>query len=218
MQSLFSKNNYFEFNKNVCKQISGTTIGTKFAPPYSCIFMDDIETSFLKTQQLQRFIWLRYIDDIFFVWTHGHSLIYFSRILTSFIQTWNLHTKRLRIVHFLDHHVSLKDGAIFTDLHIKPTDGYQFLHHKSSRPSYINNSIPFSQALRISRLCSSQSDFNAHTPNLKDWFLARDYPQKVVEEQIDDKVVFAKQPTRKDNSEQVVPFAAPYYPKLKDLG
>ena len=121
-------------------------------------------------------------------------------------------------VHFLDHHVSLKDGAIFTDLHIKPTDGYQFLHDKSSHPSHINNSIPFSQASRISRLCSSQNDFNAHFPNLKDWFLARDYPQKVVEEQIDDKVAFAKQPTRKDNSEQVVPFAAPYYPKLKDLG
>ena len=44
------------------------------------------------------------------------------------------------------------------------------------------------------------------------------YPQKVVEEQIDDKVGFGKQPTRKDNSEQVVPFAAPYRPKLKDLG
>ena len=71
-------------------------------------------------------------------------------------------------VHFLDHHVSLKDGAVFTDLHIKPTDGYQFLHHKSSHPSHINNSIPFSQASRISRLCSSQNDFNAHIPNLKD--------------------------------------------------
>ena len=31
-------------------------------------------------------------------------------------------------VHFLDLNVSLKGGAIFTDLQIKPTDGYQFLH------------------------------------------------------------------------------------------
>ena len=119
-------------------------------------------------------------------------------------------------VDLLDLHVSLKDGRIFTDLHVKPTDGRQFLHYKSFHPSHIKNSIPLSQALRISRLCSSQNDFNAHISNLKDWFLARDYPQKVVNEKIE-KVIFGKQPTRKDTSEQGVPFVATYLPKRKDL-
>ena len=36
---------FFEFN--VFQQISGTAIGTKFAPPYACIFMDQTETKFL---------------------------------------------------------------------------------------------------------------------------------------------------------------------------
>ena len=67
------KNSYFEFNEKVCQQISGTAIGTKFAPPYACIFMDEMETSLLKTQQLQSFIWLRYMDDIFFIKTHGEE-------------------------------------------------------------------------------------------------------------------------------------------------
>ena len=40
--------------------------------------------------------------------------------------------------------------------------------------------------------------------------------QKVVSEQID-KVVFGKQPARKDTSEQGVPFVVTYHPKLKDL-
>ena len=48
----FSQNNYFEFHKKFSRQISGTAIGTKFAPPYACIFMDEMETSFLKAQQL----------------------------------------------------------------------------------------------------------------------------------------------------------------------
>ena len=61
------KNNYFEFNEKVYEQISGTDIRT----PYACIFMAEMVTSFLKTQQLQPFIWLRYIADIFFIWTHG---------------------------------------------------------------------------------------------------------------------------------------------------
>ena len=33
-------NNYFEFGQILFHQISGTTIGTKFAPPYGCILMD----------------------------------------------------------------------------------------------------------------------------------------------------------------------------------
>ena len=43
------KTNYFEFNEKVKKQISGTAIGKKFAPPFACIFMDQVETKFLKT-------------------------------------------------------------------------------------------------------------------------------------------------------------------------
>ena len=37
----------------------GTTTGTKFAPTYACIFMDEVETEFLKSQELQPFLWLR---------------------------------------------------------------------------------------------------------------------------------------------------------------
>ena len=61
------ENNYFEFNGDIKKQISGTAIGPKFAPPYACIFMDDLETIFLQAQSLQLLVWFRYIDDIFFI-------------------------------------------------------------------------------------------------------------------------------------------------------
>ena len=40
MAEFVLKNNYFEFDSNVKHQISGTAIGTKFAPPYACIYMD----------------------------------------------------------------------------------------------------------------------------------------------------------------------------------
>ena len=51
MTEFVLKNNYFEFNGKVKNQISGTAIGTKSAPPYACIFMDQVETEFLKTQK-----------------------------------------------------------------------------------------------------------------------------------------------------------------------
>ena len=46
MAEFVLKNNYFEFKEKVCRQISGIAIGTKFAPPYTCIFIDEMETSF----------------------------------------------------------------------------------------------------------------------------------------------------------------------------
>ena len=44
------KNNYFEFDSCINQQISGTAIGTKFAPPYACIFIDNVESAFLESE------------------------------------------------------------------------------------------------------------------------------------------------------------------------
>ena len=54
-------------NSDAFQQISGTAIGAKFAPPYACIYMDQAEQKFLAMQINQPLIWLRYIDDIFFI-------------------------------------------------------------------------------------------------------------------------------------------------------
>ena len=52
------KNNYFEFNSEVYRQISGTAMVTKFSPPYAYFFMDMVETEFLREQ------WIKPFDDI----------------------------------------------------------------------------------------------------------------------------------------------------------
>ena len=53
---------YSEVNGEVKHQISGTAIGTEFAPTYAFIFMDQRGTSFLDTQDFQPLVWFRYID------------------------------------------------------------------------------------------------------------------------------------------------------------
>ena len=65
------KNNYFEFNGNFKQHLSGTAIGTRCAPPYACIYMDKVKADFLETQKHKPIVWFRYINDIFFVCTHG---------------------------------------------------------------------------------------------------------------------------------------------------
>ena len=66
-------NNLFEFDCKFYQQISGTAIGTKFASPYACIFMDYVETEFLKAQAIKPRLWKKFIDDIFFIWTDSEE-------------------------------------------------------------------------------------------------------------------------------------------------
>ena len=65
--------NIFELNSKAYQQKPGTAIGTKFAPRYACIYIDKIEQKFVETQSKQPLIWLRYIDDIFFICAHDEQ-------------------------------------------------------------------------------------------------------------------------------------------------
>ena len=57
MAKFVLQNNYFEFNGETKQQISGTAIGSKCAPLYACIFMDQVESEFLKTKIHQLLVW-----------------------------------------------------------------------------------------------------------------------------------------------------------------
>ena len=67
MAEFILKNNFFEFGTNVFQQISGTAVGTKFAPSYECIFNDQREAKFLENQNLKPLIEFYYIDEVFFI-------------------------------------------------------------------------------------------------------------------------------------------------------
>ena len=64
------KKNIFEHNLSFLKQIRGTPIGTKMAPPYAIIFMGDLEERILQSCSFKPLVWWRYIDDIFLLWQH----------------------------------------------------------------------------------------------------------------------------------------------------
>ena len=58
------KNNNFELDKSVFKQLRGTAVGTRMVPPYAIIFMDSLEEDKLNNSLLKTLVWWRYIDDI----------------------------------------------------------------------------------------------------------------------------------------------------------
>ena len=90
MTKFVLKNNYFEFNGQVKQQISWTAIGTKFAPTYACIFLNEVESKYLETQSLQPLIWFRYTDDVFFIWSHGEEKL---QLFLTDLNNYNPHIK-----------------------------------------------------------------------------------------------------------------------------
>ena len=50
MAEFVLNNNIFEINSKAYQQKSGTAIGTKFAPFYACLYMDEVKQKFLETQ------------------------------------------------------------------------------------------------------------------------------------------------------------------------
>ena len=59
------KNNIFIFGQKTLKQKRRTAIGTKFAPPYSILFMAELEEEMIKEAEYKSHLWWRYIDDNF---------------------------------------------------------------------------------------------------------------------------------------------------------
>ena len=87
------QNNMFEFNSKFYQKISGTAIGTNFAPPYASIFMDYIETEFLKSQDRRHWLWKRFGDGIFVIWTDTEESLDFCKILKNFTPSLDLPMK-----------------------------------------------------------------------------------------------------------------------------
>ena len=101
------KNNYFEHNGLVKHQISGTAIGTKFALTYVCIFMYELETKFLQTQEFQPLEWFKYNDNVFFIWTHGPDK------LVSFMIEFNNYYPNIKFTY-----ESNKENITFIELNV----------------------------------------------------------------------------------------------------
>ena len=127
-------------------------------------------------------VWFRYIDDIFFIWTHGKDK------LEKFLDDLNIFDNNIKFTYesskenvtFLDLIVKLSKGCLTTDLHITDTDRHQYLHFNSSHPNHTKRSIIYSQALRLAKICTFDNDFIQYVDEMKLWFQRWVYPEDVI--------------------------------------
>ena len=83
-------------------------------------------------------------------------------------------------VPYLDILLKFDDGFISTDLYTKPTDAHAYLHNKSCHPKHCITNIPYSQMLRLRRVCSKENDFKSRLAEMSEHFRARGYSEACV--------------------------------------
>ena len=88
------------------------------------------------------------------------------------------------LINFLDVTVLLIGGKITTDLYVKATDSHQHLHSSSYHPYHCKKGIPYSQALRLNRICSDPISFDRRRNDLEKWLIERGYSEHEVRQQI----------------------------------
>ena len=175
--------NTFEFDSEHFQQSNGVAMGNKMGPSYACLFVGHMEHQmFLQYDGVVPDLYKRYIDDI------GGAASCSKPDLERFLQfVCAFHPALRYTVTISDSQLSLLDilltvtgNKISTSVFFKETDSHSYLTYNSSHPPACKDSIPYSQFLRLRRLCSDQNDFDRQVTTMSDYFTQRGYPASVV--------------------------------------
>ena len=184
----------FVFNSQTYLQIKGCAMGTKCASSYANIFMGMLEERYIYPliEKISNF-YLRFIDDIFLIWTGTtDQLMKFKQQINevpppppppSIKFDFNFSNKE---INFLDTVVyKTQSGKLETKLYRKESDRLAYLHRKSEHSESLKRSIPFSQALRLRRICSTNNEFQDSCDKLRNKLIEIGYKQQEINEGIE---------------------------------
>ena len=204
MKAMFDfvlKENVFAFGEKTFKQVQGTAMGTKMAPSYANTFMHTLEQNFLQQQRITPALWKRYIDDILMLWTDTQDE------LDTFIHKLNQHHPTIKFTYetstssidFLDLTIYKgkrfeEEGILDVKTHFKPTNTFQYLHHKSAHPKHIHKAVITGEAKRFLKTNSDETNFNKTIAELKTHLLGRDYPHRLIDDTLET-IHFKDRPT-----------------------
>ena len=170
--------NCFLFADSYYKQINGVAMGAKMGPSYANLFVGIEHEFFNQYNGPKPELYRCYIDDDC-VGATSSTREELNQFITAALKyTWEISDTSLA---FLDIKLSIEGNGLCTSVHYKPTDSHSCLLYSSSHPSHGKNSIPYSQFLRLRRLCSENSDFSIKSEEMCHLFDKRGYPASVVQ-------------------------------------
>ena len=98
----------------------------------------------------------------------GTTEYFLNNFHTGLKFTWAISDDKLP---FLDLYLTPSSNRLITTIHYKETDSHSYLNYSSSHPVRCKNSIPYSQFLRLRRICSEEEDFTTRSEEMTSFFI-----------------------------------------------
>ena len=209
--------NNFEFYGSHYQQVRGVAMGTRMGPSYACLYMGYVEHTFhAQYTGPKPLIYRRYIDDIFGTTTMSQNdLLNYINCFNDFNEAVKFTFDISDSVNFLDVTFTIDSDMISSTVFYKPTDSHSYLRYDSHHPERCKNAIPFSQFLRLRRICSDDGDFADQVENMEQFFLSRGYPKHITNRAKTKVAMIPRSESlrEKDPSEStgIIPLVIPYH-------
>ena len=180
LANLVLTKNYFKFNNEFYLQKQGVSMGSPFAPNYANLFMGKFEEDHVyNNNPYSAYIkgYARYIDDVWFVFSANFEMLqeFMSYINTRLPSIKFTLESSLETVNFLDVSVRKTSTGIQTTVYRKPTDRNNYLHFSSYHPGSLKRGLPYSQMLRLKRICNTESEFENQSAEMCERFREKGY-------------------------------------------
>ena len=226
------KSNCFKFLDKYYHQITGTAMGTPMAPGYANTFMAKIERELLRQYELETglkpVIWLRFLDDVFFLWTHGDAeLKKFMDFMNCFGEKNGMRTdlkftfESGKSVPFLDTMVSINGNSLKTTLYSKETDAHLYLRKSSCHPPSCTKGIVKGELLRVRRICTLDEDFKKSAQKIMGYFSERGFKKEEMVSTYNEVLGMERDSVleyKNRKKSERVPYVITFHPRLRSLG
>ncbi|XP_078506462.1 uncharacterized protein LOC144765749 [Lissotriton helveticus] len=186
LATIAMKMNFFKYEDKLFLQISGTSMGSVFAPSLANLYVHQFEQQrvLTPTNPFHTSIrwWKRYIDDVLVVWRGTvDSVNEFHQWLNSRNQflKFTMETNKERIA-FLDLSIYVTTAGLQSELYKKPMARNSLLLYESYHPKSLRQHLPYGQFLRVRRNCSNREDFEVHARNLCGQLRDRHFPNSLI--------------------------------------
>lgn len=181
--NLSIRNATFRFQNKIYRQIDGVAMGNPLAPIIADLWMQKIEEKLNRFSTNKPMIWLRYVDDIFCIFTIPKGKIdeFYARI-----NKWhtNLHFtvefEKNRSIPFLDVLITHEEDKIITSMYRKPTHTGLYLLWDSNQSRRYKLGLIKTLVMRIYRICSTKEIINIELDLLRKTLANNGYPPHII--------------------------------------
>jgi hypothetical protein len=122
----------------------GVAMGSPLSHVICNLFLEELESRAINSFDPKPFVFLRYVDDIFFLWSES------TRPIEEFHQhlnnqhtsiTFTVEKEVEGVMPFLEVLVKRSNQTIKTEVYRKPTDSGLYLQYDSNHPKTVKNGI-----------------------------------------------------------------------------